>query len=181
MISLRSEITRQVLNYFFLNPHESIYINALQKKLNLDKRNLVRKLKEFEKEGILKSERKGNLKFYSLNKNYPLYREYRNIVLKTVGLEAKLRKILSEEKGVEEAYIYGSYASNRMDASSDIDLLVIGSHSVLSLQRKISKLEKEVDREINVVNMDEKEYRKRLKSKDPFLQSVFSRKFIKLI
>jgi len=151
------------------------------KKLKLDKRNLVKKLKELEKEGILKSERKGNLKLYSLNKNYPLYREYKNIVLKTVGMEAKLKKILNEEKGVEEAYIYGSYASNRMDVSSDIDLLVIGRHSVLSLQRKISKLEKEVNREINAVNMDKGGCRKRLKTKDPFLQSVFSKKFIKLI
>ena len=181
MISLRSEITKRVLNYFFLNPHRKVYVNALQRRLNLDKRNLVKKLKELEEEGILRSERQGNLKLYFLNTAYSLYKEYRNIILKTVGLEERLKEILNQEKGIKEAYLYGSYAGNKMDVNSDIDLLVIGVHSILSLQKKINKLEKEVDREINVVNIDVKEYKKRLKARDPFLEGIFSRNFIRLI
>jgi len=56
MISLRSEITRKLLNYFFLNPEASLYVNELARKLGLDKRNLVKKMKELEKEGLLKNE-----------------------------------------------------------------------------------------------------------------------------
>ena len=83
MISLRSEITKKLLNYFFLNPHESLYVNELVKKLHLDKRNLVKKIKELEKEGVLKSQTRGNLRLYSVNQDYPLYDEYRKIVIKT--------------------------------------------------------------------------------------------------
>ena len=32
--------------------------------------------------------------------------------------------MLKNIKGLKEAYIFGSYASNKMDSSSDIDLLV---------------------------------------------------------
>ncbi len=46
MISLRSEITKTVLNYFFMNPQESLYVNELVQKLHLDKRNLVKKIRE---------------------------------------------------------------------------------------------------------------------------------------
>jgi predicted transcriptional regulator with HTH domain len=46
MISLRSEITKKLLNYFFLNPKESLYVNELSRNLALDKRNLVKKIKE---------------------------------------------------------------------------------------------------------------------------------------
>ena len=56
MISLRSEITKKLLNYFFINPQESLYVNELSSKLQLDKRNLVKKLKELEEVGILKSQ-----------------------------------------------------------------------------------------------------------------------------
>ena len=70
MISLRSEITKKLLNYFFLNPQESLYVNELSRKLALDKRNLVKKLKELENETILKSEKRGNLRFYSINRDY---------------------------------------------------------------------------------------------------------------
>ena len=86
MISLRSQITKTLLNYFFINPASRVYVNELYRNLKIDKRNLVRKLKELEKEGILKSETSGNLKFYSVNRNYPLYREYRKIVIVALGV-----------------------------------------------------------------------------------------------
>lgn len=181
MIPLRSELTKALLNYFFINPHEELYINELSRKLNLDKRNLVKKLKELEKEGILKSQIRGNLKLYSVNTNYPLYEEYKKIVLKTTGIEYKLRKIFKEESGVKEAYIYGSYAKNTMDIHSDIDLLIIGNHKILSLQKKLSTLQREIDREINSVSMDELEYKKRIKNKDPFILGVIRGEHIRVI
>jgi len=72
MISLKSEITQKVLNYFFLNPQENLYVNELARKLSLDKRNLVKKIRELEKEGLLISQQRGNLKLYSININFPL-------------------------------------------------------------------------------------------------------------
>ena len=181
MISLISKITRELLNYFFVNPHEGLYVNELAIKLMLDKRNLVKKLRELEKEGILKSQKRGNLKLYSADKNYPLYEEYRNIILKTFGFEDKLKQIIHKTKGVKIAFIYGSYAANKMEAYSDIDLLVVGNHDIILLQKMISKLQKEIDREINVVNMDSSDYENRLKKKDPFVMSIMKRKHIKLL
>jgi len=166
MISLRSEITRKLLNYFFINPQENLYVNELSRKLDLDKRNLVKKLKE---------------KLYSINKDYPLYEEYKKIILKTIGVEDKLRRILTEIEGIKEAYIYGSYAQNKMDIHSDIDLLVIGDYKISLLQKNLSKLQREIDREINSVSMDELEFKKRVKKRDPFISEVLKNKHIQLI
>ena len=68
MISLKSEITKKILNYFFINPDDGLYVNELSRKLNLDKRNLVRKLRELETTGLLKSTLRGNLKIYSIDR-----------------------------------------------------------------------------------------------------------------
>ena len=181
MISLRSTVTKKLLNYFLLNPEESLFINEISRKLDLDKRNLVKKLQELEREGILKSRVRGNQKFYSINKDYPLYNEYKKIIFKTIGIENRLRDILKGVDGIEKVYLYGSYASDKMAAHSDIDLLVIGSHKILSLQKQISRLQKEIDREINVVNMDKKEFKKRKKENDPFLKTIFKGKHIEVI
>ncbi len=181
MILLKSGITKKLLNYFFLNPRETLYVNELSRKLNLDKRNLVKKLIELEKEGILRSGRRGNLKLYSINKKYALYDEYKKIILKTLGFENKLKKVLQEIKGIKKAYIYGSYAKDKMDIHSDIDLLIIGNHNIISLQRKLNKLQKEMDREINIVNMDKREFKKRIKNKDSFINGVFKNKHIEMI
>ncbi len=181
MISLRSEITRKLLNYFFINPQENLYVNELSRKLSLDKRNLVKKLKELEKDGIIKSQIRGNIKLYSIDKSYPLYEEYKKIILKTIGVEDKLRRILTEVEGIKEAYIYGSYAKNKMDINSDIDLLIIGDHEISLLQKNLNKLQREIDREINPVSMDELEFKNRVKKKDPFISEVLRNKHIQLI
>jgi predicted nucleotidyltransferase len=181
MISLRSEVTKKLFNHFFLDSTDNVYVNELHRKLQVDKRNLVKKLKELEQEGILKTQSKGNLKLYTINKSYPLYEEYKRIFLKTVGFEDKVKKVVNEIEGVKEAYIYGSYAKNTMDTHSDIDLLVIGNHSIISLQRKLNKLQQEIGREINVVNMDENEFKKRKKSKDPFIAGILREKHIRVI
>ncbi len=181
MISLRSKITQRILNYFFINPQESLYVNELSRKLSLDKRNLVKKIKELESEGILESNTRGNLRLYSINRKYPLYKEYERIVLKAVGFEDRLNKILQEIEGISQAYIYGSYAKNKLDVHSDIDLLVVGDHSIVSLQRKLNKLQKDIDREINALNMGDKEFKKRVKDKDQFILDILGKKNIKII
>jgi predicted nucleotidyltransferase len=181
MISLRSELTRKLLNYFFINPHEELYINELSRKLDLDKRNLAKKLKELGKDGILKSQIKKNIKLYSINKSFPLYEEYKKIILKTIGVEDKLRRILIEVEDIKDAYIYGSYAKNKMDIHSDIDLLIIGDHEIRLLHKKLNNLQREIDREINSVNIDEREYKKRIKTEDPFILEILKEKHIKII
>ena len=181
MISLRSKVTIKLLDYYFLNPEAEVYINELSRLLNLDPKNTETKLKELEKEGLFKSEFRGKQRYFFLAKDNPVLEHYRQIFLKTYGIEKKLKDMLSHIKGLKEAYLFGSYASNKMDSSSDIDLLAVGAHSVLELQRIIAKLQKETGREFNVINLSTKEFEKKKKDKEPFLNRVFKNKTIRLI
>ena len=181
MISLRSAITKKILNYFFINPHESLYVNELSRKLFLDKRNLVKKIKELEEEGILNHQERGNLKLYSINKHYPMYKEFRKIIMSTIGVEGQFRRLLRDIGGIKEAYIYGSYAKDAMDAHSDIDVLVVGSISAVALQKRIYKLQGDLDREINVTVIDEAEFRRRIKDRESFISGMLKQKYIKVI
>jgi len=179
MISLKSKIALDLLNYFFLHENESLYVNELVRRLGIDKRNLLKKLNEFEGIGLFKTEFKGNLKYYSLNKGFPLYNEYKKIILKTTGIENQLRELLAEIKGIKRAFIYGSYVSDKFDASSDIDVFVIGNHKVIEVQKAISALQKKIDREINVINVSEQEFLS--KKKDPFLSDIIKKDKIELV
>ena len=86
-----------------------------------------------------------------------------------------------EVKGIKEAYIYGSYAKNKMDVHSDIDLLVIGNHGIVPLQKRVNKIQKEINREINITNMDEQEFKNRIKGRDFFITDVLKQKNIRVI
>jgi len=180
MISLRSEVSRKVLGYFFLNETESLYVNEMARRFGLDRGNLVRKLRELEDQGILLSEFRGNQRYYFLNKKHPLYKEYKAIVLKTVGFEVKAKELLAQMEGAEKVYIFGSYAKKGMDSGSDIDLLVIGSQDTIELQRKIRILQDEFGREINATSICPAEFRKR-SVEDPFLKNILNGPKIELI
>lgn len=181
MISLRSEVTKKILNYFFINPHAKHYINELARILNQDPKNVDRKLKYLEKNGLLESDFMGKQRYFYLSQKYPLLKEYRKIILASIGIEQNLKKILAQDKQIKQAYIFGSYAKNNMDASSDIDLLIIGNHSPISLRKKINKIQKETNREINIINLSEQEFETKRKEKNPFIVNIFSEKIIKLL
>jgi DNA-binding transcriptional ArsR family regulator len=131
MISLRSKVAIKLLDYYFLNPDARHYINELARILELDPKNTEAKLKEFEKDGLLRSEFRGKERYFFLAKSNPVLKHYRQIFLKTYGIEKRLKDALQHIKGLDEAYIFGSYASGKMDSLSDIDILAIGSHPVL--------------------------------------------------
>ena len=180
MIGLKSKITRAVLGYFVLHKGAELYGTEMSRRLSLDQGNLDRKLKELEKEGILRSEQRGRERYYFLNPAFPLLNEYKKIILKTVGLNPALKEALQGVRGLKRAYVFGSYAKDKMDTASDIDLLAIGDHDTLELQRKIAKIQKTVGREINVLSFGSVEYEKRRK-KDPFLKSVHQGKKIQIL
>ncbi len=180
MLSLNSKITKSILGFFFLHEHESLYINELVRLLKVDKRNLVKKLKELEGEGLFINKPTGNLKYYSLNKKYPLYNEYKKLVTKTIGFEYQLKNILIDIPHIKKAYIYGSYAKDRMDASSDIDIIVIGDHDIKTLQNRISSLQKTITRDINAINISEKEFKQKVKNKNLFIYNIMNNKKIKV-
>lgn len=181
MISLKSQITKKILNYYFLNPGARQYTNELARSLEIDPKNLDRKLKEFEKEGLLKSEFLGKQRYFYLNNQFSLLKEYKSVFLKTCGIEEGLKTALKKLPKLESAYIFGSYAKDSMDASSDIDILLIGSHSSLEAQKAVLSLQKNIQREINIVNMTQEEFTKKKKQKNEFIKNIFSQSVIKLV
>jgi len=181
MFQFNSKVTKKVLGYFFLHDNQSLYINEMERRFGVDKRNLVKKLKEFTAQGILVSEKKGKEVYYAINKKYPLFQEYKKIILKTYGIENELKEALSQIKGIEEAYIYGSYARNKMDAHSDIDVLIIGNADTLLLQKKVAELQGKLDREINLMNIESAELKKRRAGGDPFITEIMRGGKIKIL
>lgn len=180
MIAPRSKITQRVLGFLMLHEEAELYVNEMARRLEVDAGNLIRKLRELEAEGILKSRERGRERYYSLNAAYPLLQEYKRIILKTVGVEHLLRQAVRKIRGIQTACLFGSYAQDRMDASSDIDLLLVGTHDTVGAQREIARVKRSVDRQINVISMSPKEY-KAGQGQHPLLKAMRRGKSIQLL
>ncbi len=181
MFQNKSKIIIKVLGYFLINSKKKHYINELAKNLEIDPGNLFRKLKELEEEGILVSEKKGNQRYYSLNKEYHLLKEIRQYYKVKYGADNLIKEKLKQVKRVEEAYIFGSYAKGTIDGESDIDVLLIGDHSPLEAKRKILPLQRSLGREINIIDLSPEEFIEKKRKKDEFIENVFSGKIIKIL
>jgi predicted nucleotidyltransferase len=134
-----------------------------------------------EREGLFRSEVSGRQKYFRLNQEYPLFDEVRSIVAKTIGAAPVIAQSLKIIEGIEEAYLYGSFARNQQDAASDIDVLVIGTPRAEALAEAVRKLERQLGREINYTVLTRKEFASRRTRKDAFLENVWHSKRVSLI
>jgi len=149
MISLRSKITQKILNLLILNDKERFYVNQIAKIIREYPANVHKKLVELEKEGIVSDNTQGMERYFFINKKYKFLKEYKNIILKGVGFEKVLKEKLKQVKEIKSAYIFGSYAKNKMSDESDIDILVVGDFKTTDLQRALLEVQKLSGREIN--------------------------------
>lgn len=171
----------ELLRLFLTNPEQSFYIQEIGRILSKKPGIFQRTLNNMEKEGILVSEYKANARYFKTNKDYPLYKELKSIVFKTVGVSGGLKEALNKVRNIDFSFIYGSYAKAKENYLSDIDLVVIGNPNEDLLIRELDKLEDALNREINYKLYSLKDFKKEIKEKEPFLLEILRDKKIMLI
>jgi len=182
VLKLKNSKTREkILKLFFLDTEKKYYLRELERILNLPVGNIRRELLSLEKTGLFKRQEMGKQVYYSLNKDSSIFEEFKRIVSKTIGVERVLGKDLMKIPGLKIAFLYGSFAKNRENSLSDIDLFIIGKVDEDELIKFISRAENELSREINYVIFSESDLREKLKGEDIFLTEVVSGKKIFLI
>jgi predicted nucleotidyltransferase len=181
MIDLRSKARQRLLAYYFANPTARLHLRDLAERLDIDPANLSKELRRLETEGLFRSEVSGRQKYFQLNREYPLFAEVRSIVSKTIGASSLITQSLKKIEGIEEAYLYGSFASNQQDAASDIDVLVIGTPRSEVLAEAMGKIERQLGREVSYTVLTRKEVDSRRARKDAFLENVWHNKRVSLI
>jgi len=180
MLNLIKNGKGEILKLFFGNPEKDLYLTEIARALGKKPAYYQRILNGFSEEGILTDERRGSMRFFRLNKNYPLYEEVKRIFSKTLGVEKMLNDLADKLDGVECAFLFGSVASSRENLESDIDLMLIGSVDQDFLTNEIAGLEGEIGREINYHIYGHKEAADKIASGDGFFMNIFSSPIIAL-
>jgi predicted nucleotidyltransferase len=126
------------------------------------------------------TEKTGNLVYYKLNQDHPLYEELKSIVMKSSGIVQRVKEALLSFINIDVAFIYGSFASGGAKSSSDIDVMIIGNVESSDVVSVLSELEIKFDREINFTLYTKKEFLEK-KDKIEFLKDVMEGNKIPLI
>jgi predicted nucleotidyltransferase len=171
---ITSKAKRSLLKLLLTNPKGEFYTREVARLTGEPLNAVRRELGHLEKAGLVRSRRSGNLKYYSVIREFPFYREMKRIVYGTVGLGDYLADRLKDSKQVELAFVYGSVARDEETPKSDIDLFVVGEVDEDDLHEVVSQVEKDIGREISYVLMSRAEFDKRLKNKEPFVRRVMA-------
>jgi len=176
-----SRVRVEVLSVFLMNPERELYVREVERLTGEDYKNVSMELRNLEEIGLLSNRNEGNLKYFSLNKEFVIYEELKSIFMKTKGAVGILREAVSTKREIDYAFIYGSFATGKERAESDIDVMVIGGISLEGVLTIIRGPEEKLFREINISLYDLQEIRKRVKDRDPFIMKVLEGSKIMLV
>lgn len=123
--SLITSKTRiKLLLKFFLNINNQGYLRSLEHEFNESTNGIRQELNRFENAGLLVTETEGNKKLYRANTGHPLFKDLNSIILKFVGVEELIERVIDRLGNVQQVYLEGRIAQGL--ESDIIDLLIVG-------------------------------------------------------
>ena len=171
----------ELLKLFFTNPDRAFYMQEIGRILEKKPGIFQRTLNNLVSEGILESEYKANARYFKVNRSYPLFKELKNIVFKTVGIKGSIGDVFKEAGDIKMAFIYGSYAKAKENYLSDIDIVIIGAPNEDELVKRLDRLEGKLQRDINYKLYTLNEFKKDVRESEPFVLEVLKDKKIMII
>lgn len=172
----------RLLNLLADHPGESMTAGELAYALGgANRDSLYRALRRAEAVGLVRRQTVGPVSAFQIATDSPIYPDLKSLLAKLLGLGSQLRQALVSERGIDHAFLYGSYASGQDKLHSDIDLFVIGTVSGLQVAAALRPLRAELEREVNVTSYTRSQVETRLAAGDPFFLDVWARPKILLI
>lgn len=169
---LSSNIRAEIFRNLFGVSQQSLHLREIERRTGFAVGTVQQEIKKLLRLDIITQIKDGNRVYYKANTNHPLYPDIRNLVIKTKGLADLLKDALSSETKIKIAFVFGSVARQEEKAISDVDLMVISDIGLRRLTGLLMDVSSKLGREINPHSLTEKEFIKRKKEKDHFLQQV---------
>ena len=171
---LGSETATRVLALLASLAGDELHTNELVRRTGSNPNAVQRAITGLERTGLLQSRRVGNLRLWRMDPKHPLYRSVRDVTVRTRGLPLPLAQILGQDAGIAFAFLFGSYVSAQDDASSDIDMFVVGPADWGVIAQAIGAASRAVGRELRPVVWSLHDLGRPTPAQSTFLTSVLT-------
>jgi hypothetical protein len=125
---LRSQVQGDMLALLYLHPETSYSLTEIARKLGRSVPGVRNEVERLVTAGYLRDRRVGNVRQVSAETDSPVYQPLTHLLMVTFGPRQVLSDLLAGMDGIDEAYIYGSWAARYTGESgsvpNDIDVLV---------------------------------------------------------
>lgn len=173
---LFAEYRSRVLGLLLLHPERTYYLREIARLTGTVPGTLKREMDKLLEVGLLTVKKVGNQNHYRANQECPVYGDLANILRKTSGInDVVMNALLPLSDKLQSALIFGSVASGKENAKSDIDLMLIGEVSYSEVLPLLHPLQEQLGREINPKIYGVKEWSKLIQDNGAFVQDVMKK------
>lgn len=150
---LRSRLQAEVLTLILLNPEQEWPLTELASRAGASPSSVQREVTRAEQAGVVTSRRLGNVRLAKAAGS-PITHPLTELLLRSFGPRQVLAEELQSVEGIEEAYLFGSWAARYAGEAgrppTDLDVLVIGAPDRDELDDAAQRAENRLAREVNV-------------------------------
>ena len=116
----------KLLLKFFLNSETTGYLRSLEPEFGESTNAIRQELNRFENAGLLLSSIDGKKKIFQANTSHPLFPELHSLLLKYIGIDKIIERVILNLGKLEEVYLVGDLAKG--NDSPTIDFWFVGNH-----------------------------------------------------
>ena len=172
----------RILSALLLHPETSWHVRELARRLDTLPGSLNRELVKLADAGILSRQQIGNQVHYRADRDCPIFDELAALLRKTSGLAAVLAEALHPlGNRIQSALLFGSVASGKEHAHSDVDVLVLGDADFADVLEALHPVQAQILREINPVVYRPEDFRAKLAANNTWAREVAERPKLFLI
>lgn len=165
----------KLFEIFYGNPRQIHHVRELVRLTDEEINAVRRELQRMDEAGMVKREARSNRVYYGVRADYPFYKELLELIAKTTGLGAAIRKNREKLGKVSFVMFSGRFVRSLPRKTDDeVDVLIIGDIVLPELVNLIREEQKTRGEEINYTPMTREEFDFRKKRRDPFLLGVLS-------
>jgi predicted nucleotidyltransferase len=146
--------TLEIIELLFLQP---AYIREIAEKINSSAGFVHAKIQILKRHNLVKETKIKNKKVIQINQNNLILRKIKSLMNITKITSSRNYKKLEK---IGKVGIYGSFAEGIDDVKSDIDLWILTNKSSLQFASIIRNLEKEMNKKINLLILNNKKIKK---------------------
>jgi len=162
---ITSKTRLKLLLKFFLNSDATGYLRSLEPEFGESTNAIRQELNRFEKAGLLATEMVGNKKVYHANTTHPLFPDINSLLMKYVGLDKVIDKVIKKLGKLEMVYLVGELAKGKN--SHIIDLWFVGDDIDKNyLLELVEKVEEFLERKLRYLIISSAELQNFLKTKN---------------
>lgn len=178
----RSDAQGEILARLFLNADRSFTIAELARAAKSPYASAHREVSRIVQMGLASTEKRGQSVEVRVRADTPAFRPLAELLALTYGPAVVIPQHLSGISGIDQAFIYGSWAARRAgepgDAPADIDVLLVGNPPRGAVNEAARLAGTSLGREVNVRIVSAAAWE--ASGTDPFLRTLTERPIVSL-